>query len=152
MFKGEGTKREGFIINLGKSLIYKCLSMDYSRKVTEAKQNFGASLNIRSKAKDLRNNMTEAELILWEHLRKRRLNKTHFRRQHPFGIYILDFYCYEANLATEIDGPIHLDHQEYDLDRTKDLESSGMKVIRFTNSDIKERIEWVLDMIKSYLE
>jgi len=119
MFKGEGTKREGFIINLGKSLIYKCLSMDYSRKVTEAKQNFGASLNIRSKAKDLRNNMTEAELILWDHIRKRKLNGMHFRRQHPYGIYILDFYCYEANLANEIDGPIHLDNQEYDLDRIK---------------------------------
>jgi len=116
MFKGEGTKREGFIINLGKSLIYKCLSMDYSRKVTEAKQNFGANLNIRSKAKDLRNNMTETEIILWDHIRKRKLNGMHFRRQHPYGIYILDFYCYEANLANEIDGPIHLDNQEYDLD------------------------------------
>jgi very-short-patch-repair endonuclease len=126
--------------------------MVYSRKMTEAKQNFGAKLNIRSKAKELRNNMTESEIILWDHIRKRKLDGTHFRRQHPYGIYILDFYCYEANLAIEIDGPIHLDHQEYDMDRTKDLESSGMKVIRFTNSDIKERIEWVLDMIKSYLQ
>ena len=93
--------------------------MDYSRKVTEAKQNFGANLNIRSKAKDLRNNMTETEIILWDHIRKRKLNGMHFRRQHPYGIYILDFYCYEANLANEIDGPIHLDNQEYYLDRIK---------------------------------
>jgi very-short-patch-repair endonuclease len=144
-------KREGFFIHLVIVLFIKCLTMVYTKRTTEAKQNHGASLNIRSKAKELRNNMTESEVILWDHLRKRKLNGTHFRRQHPYGIYILDFYSYEANLAIEIDGPIHLDQQEYDIDRTKDLESSGMKLIRFTNSDIRERIEWVLDMIKSYL-
>ena len=88
--------------------------MVYSRRTTEAKQNHGASLNVRSKAKELRKNMTDSEKVLWEHLRLRRLNGMHFRRQHPFGIYILDFFCYEANLAIEIDGPIHLNHQEYD--------------------------------------
>ena len=125
--------------------------MVYSRRTTEAKQNHGASISIRGKAKELRTNMTESEIILWDHIRKRKLNGMHFRRQHPYGIYILDFYSYEANLAIEIDGPSHLDQQEYDLDRTKDLESSGMKVIRFSNNDIKERIGWVLEQIKSYL-
>ena len=125
--------------------------MVYSRIITEAKQNFGASLNIRNKARELRSNMTGSELILWDHIRKRKLNGVHFRRQHPYEIYILDFYCFEANLAIEIDGPIHLDQQEYDMERTKDLESSGMKVIRFTNRDIEERIDWVLEKIKSNL-
>jgi len=125
--------------------------MVYSRIITEAKQNFGASLNIRNKARELRSNMTGSELILWDHIRKRKLNGVHFRRQHPYGIYILDFYCFEVNLAIEIDGPIHLDQQEYDMERTKDLESSGMKVIRFTNRDIEERIDWVLEKIKSNL-
>jgi very-short-patch-repair endonuclease len=125
--------------------------MVYSRIITQAKQNFGASINIRSKAKELRNNMTKSEILLWNHIRKRRLNGTHFRRQHPYGIYILDFYCFEANLVIEIDGPIHLDHQEYDIERTKELESSGLKVIRFTNEDIEERIDLVLETIKSCL-
>jgi len=144
-------KSGAFFIHLGNSHIYKCLTMVYSRRTTEAKQNHGASINIRGKAKELRTNMTESEIILWDHIRKRKLNGMHFRRQHPYGIYILDFYSYEANLAIEIDGPSHLDQQEYDLDRTKDLESSGMKVIRFSNNDIKERIGWVLEQIKSYL-
>ena len=83
--------------------------MVYSRIITEAKQNFGASLNIRNKARELRSNMTGSELILWDHIRKRKLNGMYFRRQRPYGIYILDFYCFEANLAIEIDEPIHLD-------------------------------------------
>ena len=50
----------------------------------------------------------------------------YFRRQHPYGIYILDFFCFEANLVIEVDGLIHLSKHEYDLERTKYLESSGL--------------------------
>lgn len=126
--------------------------MSYSRITTEAKQNFGASLNIKFKAKELRKNMTKPEKILWKCLRKRKINGIKFRKQHPFGIYILDFYCFEANLVIEIDGPVHLKQLEYDLERTKDLESSGLFVLRFKNKDIEEKIDWVLEEIKSYLE
>ena len=72
----------------------------------------------------------------------------HFRRQHPYGIYILDFYCFETNLAIEIDGLIHLKRLEYDEERTKYLESTGLKVVRFNNKDVEDRIDWVLDKIK----
>jgi 5-methyltetrahydrofolate--homocysteine methyltransferase/ATP-dependent helicase HrpA len=75
----------------------------------------------------------------------------HFRRQHPFGIYILDFYCFEAKLVIEIDGIIHEYQQDYDMERTKDLEASGLIVMRFTNSDIEERLDLVLDKINLYL-
>jgi very-short-patch-repair endonuclease len=125
--------------------------MVYTRRTGEAKHNHGASLNIRSRAKDLRKNMTGAEIILWKHIRLRKLNGMHFRRQHPFGIYILDFICYEANLAIEIDGPIHINQKEYDLDRTKDLESSGLTILRFTNNEIENKMDWVLEVINSYL-
>jgi very-short-patch-repair endonuclease len=130
----------------------KYYTMVYSRRIIEAKQNFGASLNIKGKAKELRKNMTEPEKILWNYLRKKQQSGMHFRRQHPFGIYILDFYCFEANLVIEIDGMIHLNQKDYDLERTKDLESSGLYVMRFNNSDVNERIDYVLGKINSYLK
>jgi very-short-patch-repair endonuclease len=125
--------------------------MIFSRVGIEAKQNLGASLNIKSKARDLRKNLTESEKILWSYIRKRQLHGMHFRRQHPYGIYILDFFCFEANLVIEIDGMIHLKHRDYDIERTKYLESSGLKVIRFNNKDIENRIDWVLSKINSLL-
>jgi very-short-patch-repair endonuclease len=125
--------------------------MVYSRKIVQAKHNFGASLNIRSKAKELRMNMTKHEKILWKSLRLRQPHGMHFRRQHPFGIYILDFYCFEANLVIEVDGLVHESQEDYDLERTKDLESSGLFVMRFTNSDIEDRLDLVLDKINSFL-
>jgi very-short-patch-repair endonuclease len=126
--------------------------MVYSKKIIVAKQNFGASLNIKSKAKKLRKNMTDPEKILWNYLRKKQQCGMQFRRQHPYGIYILDFYCFEANLVIEIDGMIHLNQQDYDLERTKDLESSGLFVMRFNNSDVEEKIHYVLEKINSYLK
>jgi len=75
----------------------------------------------------------------------------YFRRQHPFGIYILDFYCFEAKLAVEVDGKIHLNQMEYDLERTKYLEASGLIVLRFDNEDIINRIVWVLELINTFL-
>jgi very-short-patch-repair endonuclease len=125
--------------------------MVHSRIISEAKQNFGASYNIKNKARELRKNMTEQEKILWSYLRKRQLQGEYFRRQHPYGIYILDFYCFRANLVIEIDGMVHLKHHEYDKERTKYLESSGLRVIRFNNYDIENRIDWTLNEINSYL-
>jgi very-short-patch-repair endonuclease len=118
--------------------------------INEAKQNLGASLNLKSKARELRKNMTEPEKTLWSHIRKRKQHGLYFRRQHPYGIYILDFYCFEANLVIEIDGMIHLSRRDYDIERTKYLESTGLRVIHFKNKDIENRIEWVLDKINSY--
>ena len=103
---------------------------------------------MKNKARELRKKMTEPEKILWSHLRKRNQHGLYFRRQHPYGIYILDFYCFEANLVIEIDGMIHLSRHTYDIERTKYLKSSGLSVLRFNNNDIETRIEWVLEKIK----
>jgi very-short-patch-repair endonuclease len=119
--------------------------------INEAKHNFGASLNLKSKAQELRKKMTEPEKILWSHLRKRKQNGLYFRRQHPYGIYVLDFYCFEVNLVIEIDGMIHLSCRAYDIERTKYLKSSGLKVIRFNNKDIETPIGWVLENINNYI-
>jgi len=126
--------------------------MVHSKIISEAKQNFGASFNIVSKAKELRKNMTEHEKILWGHLRKRQLKGMHFRRQHPYGIYILDFYCFQTQLVIELDGLIHMRKRQYDKERTKYLESSGLMVLRFTNEDVDKRLEWVLKEIEHYLD
>jgi very-short-patch-repair endonuclease len=125
--------------------------MIYSKRIVEGKQNLGASYNIKAKARDLRKNMTIREKILWNKLRKKQQNGMHFRRQHPYGIYILDFYCFEANLALEVDGKIHLSKKEYDKERTRFLESSGLKVLRFKNEDIETQIDWVIKLINKYL-
>lgn len=124
--------------------------MTHSRVINEAKQNLGANLNLINKARGLRRNMTEPEKILWSHIRRKKLNGMYFRRQHPYGIYILDFYCFEASLAIEIDGMIHLSRSDYDAERTRYLESSGLKVIRFKNEDVETKIEWVLEKISTY--
>jgi very-short-patch-repair endonuclease len=125
--------------------------MIYSRRINEGKQNLGASFNIKAKARDLRKRMTEVKKILWTHLRKKQMSGFYFRRQHPYGIYILDFYCFEANLALEVDGRIHLDQKEYDDERTRFLESSGLKVLRFNNEDIEICPDWVLGEIRNHL-
>ena len=125
--------------------------MNYLKIVNKAKHNLDANLNTRSKARQLRKRMTEQEKILWNYLRGRKQNGMYFRRQHPYGIYILDFFCFEANLVIEVDGMIHLSRYDYDVERSEYLESSGLKVLRFENKDIENRIEWVLGEINSFL-
>jgi len=82
-----------------------------------------------------RHTPTEAEAALWCELRKRRLAGFKFRRQHPCGPYILDFYCAEAALAIELDGGQHYDAgpSEYDERRTAFVRARGIEVLRFPN-------------------
>ena len=121
--------------------------MAFSRNINESKHLHGADLNTKSKARALRKSMTLAEKILWDKLRRRQLKGLFFRRQHPYGMYILDFFCHDANLAIEVDGEIHLNNISYDNERTEYLESTGLTVIRFSNIDIETRIDYVLDKI-----
>ena len=99
---------------------------------------YGATPNTFDKAKLLRNNMTEAEKILWDLLKNRSVFKVRFRRQHPIGIFIVDFYCHEYKLAIEIDGEIHLKNEviEYDDGRSHDIEKYGIKILRYTNNEV----------------
>ena len=105
----------------------------------------GASHIIFTNAKHLRKNMTDAETILWVHL-KRGINGIKFRRQHPIGLYIADFYCHKAKLIIEVDGSIHNneDVKESDELRQKELENWGYTIIRFTNKIILECSEKVI--------
>ncbi|MCH5596506.1 endonuclease domain-containing protein [Niabella ginsengisoli] len=76
-----------------------------------------------------------------------------FRRQHPYAIYILDFYCHALKLAIEVDGSIHLknDVKENDAQRQTLLESDGLKVLRFTNEEIEKHLEKVIATIEEYI-
>ena len=72
-----------------------------------------------SRARILRRALTPPEARLWVHLRRRALDGLKFRRQHPAGVYVLDFYCAEAMLAVEVDGESHEGRGEYDARRTR---------------------------------
>ena len=89
-------------------------------------------------ARIYRNNPTEAERILWEHLRKFRSEGFVFRRQHPVVFFIADFYCHKLKMVIEVDGDYHSNDQvrNYDDSRSGELERYGINVIRFTNEDI----------------
>ena len=111
---------------------------------------FGAKRDIFQKAEQLRLNLTIAERTLWERLNKNQLGNR-FKSQHPIDIFIVDFYCHKYGLVIEIDGEIHLSQQEYDNGRTVELEKYGLKVIRFTNKEVINDIENVIQRIKENL-
>lgn len=99
------------------------------------------------RAKELRQNMTEAEKILWQAVRANRLNGWHFRRQQIIGKFYADFYCHAAALVVELDGPIHEHQQEYDHARTEIIRDFGIEVIRFKNEEVIHQLPQVLQKI-----
>ncbi|MFH1541782.1 MAG: endonuclease domain-containing protein [bacterium] len=111
------------------------------------------SMMLRSR--ELRKEMTEAEQVLWEHLRNRKLFNMKFRRQYVFERFIVDFYCAERRLAVELDGSIHNspDQHRYDLIRQKELENNDIEVLRFRNTQILDdkKLNKVLQAIKEKL-
>ncbi|MES2376284.1 MAG: endonuclease domain-containing protein [Bacteroidota bacterium] len=109
--------------------------------------------------RELRQNETPAEKILWSHLRNRKLAGYKFLRQYPIYVsaygynkyFIPDFYCHEAGLVIEADGPIHLLKQEYDKNRDEVLKALNLVVLRFENEQIITDIDIVLNTINSQL-
>ncbi len=96
------------------------------------------------RAKELRRQMTPAEKILWEHLRANRLHGLHFRRQQIIDGFIVDFYCHAASLVIEIDGKIHEQQIEYDLERDQVLTARGLRLLRIKNEEIINELDQVL--------
>ncbi|WP_042005482.1 DUF559 domain-containing protein, partial [Capnocytophaga canis] len=107
---------------------------------------------LAEKAKDLRNNMTQAETILWEKLKSKKLDAK-FRRQHVIGDYIVDFVCLAKRLIIEVDGGYHNteNQQVLDKERTEILNELGFEVIRFTNEEVVADLENVLQKIQEKL-
>lgn len=98
------------------------------------------------RAKEMINNPTEAEKMLWLHLKSKALDYK-FRQQHLIDDYIVDFVCLSRKLVVEVDGEIHNDQKEADDERTKNLGEKGFKVIRFNNKEVLNNIDSVLAII-----
>ena len=107
---------------------------------------------LRQAAKDLRASMTIHERMLWKELRNGRLGRFHFRRQQIIGAYIADFYCEEAGLVVEIDGPIHGSHREKDRERDRLMASWGLRVLRVTNEEVADDLDGVLKRVLAAAE
>jgi len=108
---------------------------------------------LTERSRELRQKQTPAEDLLWQVLRNRKLLGFKFRRQHQYGDYIADFYCHEARLVIECDGPVH-DGKEacfHDQKRDAYMMSMGLKVMRFNNNRVLYDTENVLAEISSYL-
>ncbi len=102
-------------------------------------------------AKHLRQNMTDAEKLLWFHLRAYRLNGKRFRRQQPLGPYIVDFVHFGSRVIVEADGGQHNDSLS-DKERDAWLSSQGFRVLRFWNHEILKQVDVVLSVIYEALE
>jgi very-short-patch-repair endonuclease len=100
-------------------------------------------------ARVFRKKKTEAEKRLWSCLQNRKLADLKFRRQHPVGDRVVDFFCAEAKLAIELDGSGHCRHfgQTSDLDKELELYEKGIRVLRFHNREVFENLDGVLNAI-----
>ena len=95
--------------------------------------------------------MTDAELVLWEVIKDKKLCGRKFRRQHSFGNYIADFYCTSENLIIELDGQHHFTKEglEKDKERDQQLALLDKKVLRFENKQVLNNLTAVLKQIKA---
>ncbi len=111
---------------------------------------YGAKPKIFERARELRENMTEAEKILWDELKENKMG-VRFKPQHPASIFILDFYCHALKICIELDGEIHQYQKQYDESRTDELKKFGIMIIRFSNEQLYNEIETVLKKIEEVI-
>ena len=115
--------------------------------------------HITKTIRSLRRNATPAEAKFWQIVRNRKIAGLRFYRQHPIEFemdgykrfFIADFYCKQLKLVVEIDGGIHERQRQYDIYRTFIVEQLGMRVIRFTNNEVRFDIEKVVEKLKEFL-
>lgn len=106
----------------------------------------------RARARRLRSNPTDAQMQLWQFLRRRQLAGFRFRRQVPLAGFIADFVCLEKNLIVELDGGQHLARARYDTQRTEALEALGYRVLRYWNDAVLKQMPEVLEDILRVLD
>ena len=100
-----------------------------------------------NRARELRREQAPAEAVHWRELRGRRLTGFKFRRQNVVGEYVVDFYCAECKLVIELDGETHTGKEVADRVRQSFLESRGLKMLRFWNTDVYDNLDGVLSVI-----
>jgi len=107
-----------------------------------------------TRARTMRSDLNEAEVILWSRLRPLRARGFHFRRQAPFRGYFLDFVCYTRRIVVEVDGGQHGEDAQLEHDAVRDavLRRQGFTTLRFWASDVRKDADWVMDQIVAALE
>ena len=128
--------------------------MAYLGRTKETVMYFGANQETQELAKILRRKLTPMEKVLWQNLKNKNILGVKFRRQQPIWFYIADFYCHELKLVIEVDGPIHQhqERKEKDQNRTAELDRFGIRVLRFTNNNIKNNIGSVMRRIREVIK
>ena len=103
--------------------------------------------NLKQPSRQIRGDMTDAERHLWAKIRMKQLKGYQFYRQKPIGDYIVDFFCPRAKLVIEVDGSQHSSDEMTEYDRIRDeyLSSLGLRVLRFTNTDVLTHVEGVVE-------
>ena len=114
---------------------------------------YGAKRKLFLSARNMRENPTKAEQKLWNALSDKKLDGYKFRRQHPLGPFIADFYCHKSKLVIEVDDGYHKEkeQQRYDKQRTKLIQEVNIHELRFTNEQVLHQLEKVLEEIKNKL-
>jgi very-short-patch-repair endonuclease len=113
----------------------------------KSESRFNRTQSKTSRARVLRRDATYVERKLWYRLRNAQIDGTSFRRQHPAGRYVLDFYCPTLLLAIELDGGQHGEQESHDRERDDWLRKRGVTILRFWNSDVIENLSGVLEVV-----
>ena len=108
--------------------------------------------NLKQLARNLRNNSTLAEVLLWRELKGKQIRGYDFHRQKPIDKFIVDFYCCDLSLAIEIDGTSHDEKIIQDEERQLKLESLGVTFLRFTDRDVKTNLHGVVMAIEDWID
>ncbi len=107
---------------------------------------------LKEKARELRNNATPAEIMLWKKLKGRQCYGFDFHRQKPVLDYVVDFYCFKLKLILEIDGYSHGFKNEEDQIRDQALNKLGFTVLRFSEGEVRNNIDQVLQALAVFIE
>jgi very-short-patch-repair endonuclease len=107
---------------------------------------------LKEYSRELRNNSTLSEVLLWNYLRAGKMKGYKFNRQKPLLNYIVDFYCKDLNLVIEIDGDSHDYKYKADIIRQKEFEKYNLKFLRFEDIEVKKDIDNVLRAIEYWIE
>jgi len=110
--------------------------------------------NLKQFSRNLRNNSTLSEVLLWQQLRAGNISGYKFNRQKPLDNYIVDFYCKKLNLVIEVDGASHLvsDAPIKDKERQSILEEMGLQFLRFDDMDVKMNISGVIRILEDFID
>lgn len=107
--------------------------------------------DLKQRSRDLRNQSTLSEVLLWKHLRAKQMKGFQFNRQKPLENFIADFYCKQLNLVIEIDGSSHEGKEQYDKDRDIELQKLGLTILHFSDQEIKRNLRGVLMQIEEWI-